>query len=82
MGVEDAFIEVDRKLRLLPSVVSIELAQPAPHDYVVLVSLSCWDWDSWQQVHDLVDEFARDHVREATLTADVDVKDVFDTISA
>jgi len=72
VDVEGACAEIKDKLRLLPHVVSVDLRQPTPFDYrVVVIMDERGSWDTWQRVYDEVDWIARVCVETATVTAEV-----------
>lgn len=54
-------------LAALPHVAAVDLAEETPHVYRVTVTLDEWNWDTWDQAHHIVDRFARNHIREASI---------------
>lgn len=77
MTVEDRLYKLDHQLRMISGVADVSTATPAPHEIRLVVVLRDFDWDVRQMVVELVDDFAREHVREVTVLLEVvDAADV------
>lgn len=71
MNLHEVYEKLAHEFRMLRNVVEVSLAEPVPFDFRIRVELSDWDWDTWQLVHDRVDDMAREHVLTASVTAEV-----------